>query len=274
MKTTIKLLLLYVATQILATSIINFFVYSYFTLQNYISTGMFQITSPSETGNLYSIILTLLLSNIFFCWYLIHGQYVPTDKKTWSAYSLPVMLMIIPLTLSSMLWMNYAVESLPLDDRLETLFNHMNSNILGIVSISIVAPIMEEMLFRGAIEGSLLKAWKHPSYAIIVSALIFGLIHGNPIQIPFAFVHGLILGWLFYKTGSLLPGILLHFINNSISTALGIILPQSSQSMEMIFGKANSIILSISGLIITVISIYIINRLTQKSRIETEEIQK
>lgn len=43
----------------------------------------------------------------------------------------------------------------------------------------------------------------------------FGVVHGNWVQAPFAFVTGLALGWMYYRTGSLLPGILMHFVNNS-----------------------------------------------------------
>lgn len=45
-------------------------------------------------------------------------------------------------------------------------------NPLGIISVVIMAPIIEELLFRGAIQGHLLRKWKHPAGAIVVSSLI------------------------------------------------------------------------------------------------------
>ena len=56
-----------------------------------------------------------------------------------------------------------------------------------------------------------------PLNAILIASAIFGIVHMNPIQIPFAFAIGLIFGWLYYRTGSVVPGIIGHFINNSIA---------------------------------------------------------
>ena len=56
-----------------------------------------------------------------------------------------------------------------------------------------------------------------PLHAILIASAIFGIVHMNPIQIPFAFAIGLIFGWLYYRTGSVIPGIVGHFINNSIA---------------------------------------------------------
>lgn len=53
-------------------------------------------------------------------------------------------------------------------------------------------------------------------FAIIISAALFSIIHLNPISFIPIFVIGLLLGTLFYKTNSILPSILLHFINNFI----------------------------------------------------------
>ena len=58
-----------------------------------------------------------------------------------------------------------------------------------------MAPLVEELLFRGAIEGHFLQTGKRPGMAILLSALIFGLIHVNPAQVPFASV------WDWYSDG-------------------------------------------------------------------------
>ena len=93
----------------------------------------------------------------------------------------------------------------------------MSRNVFGILSVAIMAPLVEELLFRGAIEGHLLRQGKKPWVAILISSLIFGLIHINPAQVPFAFAIGAVFGWLYYRTGSMVPGIIGHFINNSIA---------------------------------------------------------
>ena len=53
--------------------------------------------------------------------------------------------------------------------------------------------------------------------AILIASLLFGVVHMNPAQIPFAFLLGAMFGWLYYRTGSLLPGIIGHVLNNSIA---------------------------------------------------------
>ena len=80
----------------------------------------------------------------------------------------------------------------------------------------LIAPILEEIIFRGIILRGLLTRYS-PKYAIVFSALIFGLIHGKPLQIWGAFVTGLILGWIYYKTQSIGTTILLHsFLNLTV----------------------------------------------------------
>ena len=126
-----------------------------------------------------------------------------------------IILLCIPLLLSAQFIAGILNEALDLTDTNQELFISMSHNIFGVLSIAIVVPILEEFLFRGAIEGHLLRKGWSPKWAILVSALIFGIIHGNPAQIPFAFLIGLLFGWLYYRTGSLVPGIVGHIINNS-----------------------------------------------------------
>jgi len=64
--------------------------------------------------------------------------------------------------------------------------------------------------------------------AIIVSALIFGVVHGNLSQGVHAFIIGLLLGWMYYRTNSIVPGIVLHWINNTLAYIMVRLLPQSS----------------------------------------------
>ena len=76
---------------------------------------------------------------------------------------------------------------------------------------SLLAPITEEILFRGLVQRSLMPFGKR--FAIFCSALMFGLFHGNLIQTPFAFLVGLVLGYVAaeYSIGW---AMLLHMINN------------------------------------------------------------
>jgi len=86
-------------------------------------------------------------------------------------------------------------------------------NIIYFISIAIVPPIIEEFLFRGAILGSLRKYGD--GIAIIVSAVMFGFAHANFMQTPVTFLTGLVLGYLTIKTNSIIPAMILHFVNNA-----------------------------------------------------------
>ena len=85
-----------------------------------------------------------------------------------------------------------------------------------ILTTIVVAPILEEVLFRGQILGAI-KAKYGSAWALIISSLLFGLIHGIPPQMINAFFMGLILGYIYIKTGSLLSVILIHSVNNALA---------------------------------------------------------
>ncbi len=68
------------------------------------------------------------------------------------------------------------------------------------------------------LEGLLLR--NKPYISIVISASMFSLMHGNLVQIPNTFFMGLIIGWVYYKTRSVIPCIFAHFINNLLPTIL------------------------------------------------------
>ncbi|MBQ9742720.1 MAG: CPBP family intramembrane metalloprotease [Ruminococcus sp.] len=93
--------------------------------------------------------------------------------------------------------------------------------IVYLLSTAVIPAFSEEILFRGAILGKLRKYGD--GFAVFVSALLFGLFHGNFIQIPFAFIVGLVLGLTVVYTNSMLPAILIHFANNAFSVIFDIL---------------------------------------------------
>ncbi len=83
------------------------------------------------------------------------------------------------------------------------------------LSTAIVPAFSEEILFRGAVLGTLRKYGD--AFAIFVSSFLFGLFHGNFVQFPFAFIVGLVLSWAVVYTNSMLPAIIIHATNNGFS---------------------------------------------------------
>lgn len=91
-----------------------------------------------------------------------------------------------------------------------------------ILCTAIVPAISEEFFFRGALLGAM-KPYGQ-GFAIVMSSVIFGLIHGNLGQIPFAIAGGMFFAFLTVYSGSLIPSIILHCINNLLSVVLDIML--------------------------------------------------
>lgn len=90
--------------------------------------------------------------------------------------------------------------------------------IIVIISTAVVPALVEEFAMRGAVLGSLKKYGD--GFAILVSSILFALMHGNLVQIPFAFIVGLGIGYAVVKTGSVWTGVVIHFINNFVSILL------------------------------------------------------
>ena len=118
------------------------------------------------------------------------------------------------------------LELVPLPDISGDTLTGMMDSRWGYLAICIFAPVVEELVFRGAILRALLSSSNNHWVAIAISAVIFSVAHGNPAQMPHAFFIGLLLGWMYYRTMSVIPGIMLHWVNNTIAYAIYNIFPQ------------------------------------------------
>ncbi len=83
-----------------------------------------------------------------------------------------------------------------------------------LLAVVVVAPIGEELLFRGLIQGYGLKNFA-PVLAIFLQGLVFGLYHGNIIQGIYAFFMGMVLGFVAHKLESIIPAMVLHVSINA-----------------------------------------------------------
>ena len=123
--------------------------------------------------------------------------------------------------------------------------------LLAVISTAVVPGLVEEFGCRGVMFG-LLKEHSEGA-AILVSALIFGIMHGNFVQIPFAFIVGLALAVIRLKTGTLWIAIAVHFCNNFISVMFEHVLyalPQVIQNIIYIAYLAFSIFFGILGFLL------------------------
>ncbi|MFC6267623.1 CPBP family intramembrane glutamic endopeptidase [Frigoriflavimonas asaccharolytica] len=123
-----------------------------------------------------------------------------------------------------------------------------------IIMVAVLAPIFEEILFRGIIMKGMLNNKINPYRAIVISAFIFGAVHFYPWQFLGAFLLGMVLGLVYWKTKSLLLPMLMHAFNNFIAAMLMIFV--KVDSLEALF-KIDAIYLFGIGILIFSVSLYL-----------------
>lgn len=172
--------------------------------------------------NEWVVSLTLLSTMLFIIWrcqrkYHIHIRFSKTfwhSKKTIILSSIVIgIVQFFPISLLE--------KYLKLPNWED--FSDLTHNPIGILTICLIGPIAEEMLLRGVVLRKMLRWNINPWYPIIVSSLLFGFIHINPAQIPGAFLMGIVMAWITYRTKSLIPAIIIHIVNNSLCVVSGIL---------------------------------------------------
>ena len=116
-----------------------------------------------------------------------------------------------------------------------------------IVKTAVLPALIEEFAMRGVVMQSLRKYgdW----FAIIMSSLVFALLHGNMVQIPFAFIAGIAIGYAVTVTGSMWTGILIHFLNNLASIIMQIGIDNCSETVSAVITMSVVFVIMISGII-------------------------
>jgi membrane protease YdiL (CAAX protease family) len=92
--------------------------------------------------------------------------------------------------------------------------------LLLLLIVAVVPSVCEEILFRGFVHAGFLREFESAPKAIVAGAFVFAGFHLNPWRFSVLLVIGLFLGFLVHRTGSLLPAILAHALNNTLSLGL------------------------------------------------------
>lgn len=174
-----------------------------------------------------------LLTIVIFLW-TRYAEVSPTWLRTrpWTVLSWSVIAALGALIPSA--WIQEQMPELP--NIAEQEFGTIMGTPWGYLVIGLLAPLSEEIVLRGAILKELLKSEKLSTWtAIAISALFFALVHMNPAQMPHAFIIGLLLGWMYYRTGSILPGVAYHWANNSVAYVMYALYPDPDMKLIDIF---------------------------------------
>ena len=114
----------------------------------------------------------------------------------------------------------------PMPDLWRRLFEDLTAHegaldfMLLLILVGVVPGVCEELLFRGFVQAGLRKTFESDTKAIVVGSLLFAGFHLNPWSFPFLVMIGLFLGVLVQRTGSLVPAMIAHALNNILSLLL------------------------------------------------------
>ncbi len=186
------------------------------------------ISTGNDQKNVLGIV-EILGYGLLFCGLLAYKHLSYRDlfhqsKKSVAAtlgtLFLPILALIPAITLAMSALLSALEWFFPVSSWEQAMFDRMMSNgLASVMTVCIIAPVLEEMLFRGVILRSFLRQHS-PKVAIVASALLFGAAHLNIYQFVVASLIGLALGWLYERTRSLWPGIFLHAAYNSTITVI------------------------------------------------------
>lgn len=214
------------------------------------SWGEWSMDRPASiAGLLGGQILATLAIGLHVLW----AKDIEFDQRTLAVGPFRQLVLAVLLMVSMGVWTNYLTECLDLPDYNAQLVRQMMDQPWGILCIALLAPVAEELLFRGAIQQRLFRLWQRPSWAIAGSALIFGLAHLNPMQIPFAILMGLALGTVYQQTGSLLFCIVMHIVNNGGAVLLYYLSRDTAEStMADALGETGALVLAVAGVLVSI----------------------
>ena len=99
----------------------------------------------------------------------------------------------------------------------------IDSTLIGLllaITVVILAPLGEEILFRGFLQKLLEESWQDITRAVLITSLFFAFIHMNPVWVIQIYFLGVVLGYLAWRTGSILTSLILHSLNNGTALIL------------------------------------------------------
>lgn len=219
---------------------LGIFVFSYFMIMIVMSTALATLlTIVSPNINILNESTPMFFLDIFISafaafipslfYFLFSGTSISdTIKVKYVKLNLLIPIVVLGLgvamfsnTVSNIVADNFSIFGLENDVNFSQTTNSMLEKVLYVIAVSLVPALAEEFAFRGVVMGTLRKYGD--AFAIISSAVLFGSMHGNISQIPFAFVLGLIFAFVDCKTNSIVPSIIIHFLNNFYAVMIDIL---------------------------------------------------
>ena len=200
---------------------------------------------------IFSMVSGLLTIAIVLAFYLIRRKKlsealmlrpVPAPTLLTAASLAPVLYFLVTtaLTLLPEAWLESYSEA---SEGINT------ESLVGVIAVAVVAPIVEEFIFRGLVMNRLSRAM--PGWlAVVLSAAVFGACHGHPVWFAYAFVLGAVFGFIDLRAGSIWPSILGHVAFNAIGQVFTFI-PETEEGTEVVIAMG---VLLVVGIIIPILN--------------------
>lgn len=219
-------------------------------------------SAMNATGMIITMAVFSVLTMVVFLWAkwsVVSRHWVRT--RPWFVLFWCVLAALGALIPS--VWIQEHMPELP--NIVEGEFDMIMKDRWGYLVVGLLAPLAEEMVFRGAILRSLLRWKENPWIGIVISAVLFAVIHMNPAQMPHAFLIGLLLGWLYYRTDSIVPGVVYHWVNNTVAYVMYNLYPNPDLTLVELFGTEQKVLMALGcSLLIFLPSLFQLNQRLNK----------
>jgi membrane protease YdiL (CAAX protease family) len=174
------------------------------------------------------VFASLIMVGLLWLYLRKHDRVAAIKLDRWSQISPGKTIGLAVLVIGAGLIFNYAYATYIVPDvEIQAMLNQllkaipdtMPNNVLLFVAIAVIAPVLEEVLFRGLLQNSL--ANRMPTWAAIaIASAVFGVAHLDFNAFPPLMAMGIAFGYLYHKTGSLLVNIAMHMVNNAAAMLL------------------------------------------------------
>jgi len=229
---------------------------------------------PDPSGMSFGaqVLIATLLGTGIPCWIIYH---IRKKKTNISSFNLSIEnRRIIPLIVLVAIPLNLGiagplVELVPMNDFFRDMIREMvldmasDQGLLMFTALVIAAPILEELIFRGIMLDGLLRIYS-PTKAVIVSSLLFGLVHLNPAQFVGGALVGGFMGWVYVHTRSVMATILIHAAFNLTAFTEGYFI-DAEEAIDMSYaevlgGWTNYVLVVLGSIVVTLGCVFLLDK--------------
>ena len=221
-----------------------------------------------QIAQIISQIVGLLLPAVFYVMLVKEKpfNYLGFNKlPTWSLLGIVAMFTIIPFLSLVTDWndsISFPESMSAIEEQMRSLqarseeviklFIGQGSLFSSLMIVALLAAVSEELLFRSVIQKGLIKLFKNAHVAIIVTAFVFSAFHGDFFGFFPRLILGIMLGYMFWLSGSIFPSMLMHFVNNATIVILYYLNTRGFIDIDPDnFGSTDNILMIILSLITT-----------------------